>query len=67
MTLMCEPAEMKTSDITVAELRAALDRLLNAVEARFGPELSFPEDYYWNIQFDSATTTVPIVPLTGFQ
>lgn len=40
---------METPDLTVAELRTAIGRLLDAVEDQLGPALSFAEDYYWNV------------------
>lgn len=50
----CSP--MGKSDVSVAELRSAVARLLDAVEENFGPHLSFPEDYYWNVPFDRAAS-----------
>jgi hypothetical protein len=47
---------MRKSDVSVAELRSAVARLVDAVEEKFGPHLSFPEDYYWNVPFDRATS-----------
>jgi len=41
-------------DITVAELRSAIGRLLDAVEEQFGEELRFPVDYYWSIAPEEA-------------
>jgi len=35
--------------ITVDELRAAADLLLDAVERRFGPTIDLSADYYWEI------------------
>ncbi|GAA2743049.1 hypothetical protein GCM10009868_15360 [Terrabacter aerolatus] len=46
---------MDTPDISVAELRSALTRLLDATEERFGADLRFPEDPYWNVPFSEAT------------
>jgi hypothetical protein len=37
-------------------LRSAVARLLDAVEERFGPHLSFPKDYYWNVPFGRAAS-----------
>ena len=48
-------ATAATADVTVADLRAAANKLLDAVEAKFGPELRFPEDFYWNVPFGEAT------------
>lgn len=39
---------MLTPDLTVDQLRAAIGRLLDAVEARFGPDLHLKDDHYWN-------------------
>lgn len=47
---------MDNAHVTVGELRTALARLLDAVEEKFGPTLTFSEDYYWNVPFDRATT-----------
>lgn len=47
---------MDEPDLTVAELRSAIGRLLDAVEEEFGPALSFQEDYYWNVPCASAST-----------
>lgn len=47
---------MDRAAIAVDELRTAHTRLLDAVEEKFGPTLTFPEDYYWNVPFDCATT-----------
>ncbi|MDQ7993091.1 MAG: hypothetical protein AAGC63_16785 [Propionicimonas sp.] len=41
--------------MTVAELRAATTRLLDAMEVRFGPELRLQEDLYWNVPVGEAT------------
>lgn len=46
---------MHTPDISVAELRRALARLLDATEERFGADLRFSEDFYWNVSFSEAT------------
>lgn len=45
---------MANPGITVAELRSALGRLLDAVEKDLGPVLSFDEDFYWNVPVGSA-------------
>jgi hypothetical protein len=50
---LADPAT--TADVTVADLRAAITKLLDAVEAQFGPDLQFPEDFYWNVPFGEAT------------
>lgn len=47
---------MDTSDVSVAESRSAVARLVDAVEEKFGPHLTFPEDYYWNVPFDRAAS-----------
>jgi hypothetical protein len=49
------PTLPPTADVTVADLRTAITKLLDAVEAQFGPELRFPEDFYWNVPFGAAT------------
>lgn len=46
---------MITPDLSIAELRAALVRLVDAIEDRFGEELPLPEDYYWNVPLGDAT------------
>lgn len=48
-------APAATADVTVTDLRTAITKLLDAVEAQFGPELRFPEDFYWNVPFGEAT------------
>lgn len=35
--------------VTVAELRAAFDVLLNEAERRFGPTIDLDADYYWDL------------------
>ncbi|WP_374969295.1 hypothetical protein [Terrabacter sp. BE26] len=47
---------MDEPDISIAELRAALTLLLEAVEDRFGSRLQFDEDFYWNVPLGDATT-----------
>ena len=47
---------MDSPSISVAELRSAMTLLLDAVEERFGSDLRFDEDFYWNVPFDEATT-----------
>jgi hypothetical protein len=42
-------------DLSTAELRAALVRLIDAIEDRFGERMSIPEDYYWNVPLAEAT------------
>ena len=49
-----QSAGMDKPDLTVAELRSAIERLLDAVEEEFGPALSFTDDYYWNIPCQDA-------------
>ncbi len=44
-----------TADVSVSDLREAVTRLLDAVEAQFGPELRFAEAFYWNVPFGEAT------------
>ena len=46
---------MDPLSISVAELRSATTRLLNDVEQRFGPELTFSDDCYWHVPFTEAT------------
>lgn len=41
-------------DITVSELRAAMERILDAVADEFGEELRFPGDFYWHVPVDGA-------------
>jgi hypothetical protein len=41
-------------DITVSELRSAIGRILDAVEERFGPDLRFAVDYYWDVPVPAA-------------
>ena len=48
-------APAATADLSVTDLRTAISNLLDAVEAQFGPELRFPEDFYWNVPFGEAT------------
>lgn len=47
---------MDAPGISVAELRAATALLLNAVEERYGSDLQFDEDLYWNVPVGDATT-----------
>ncbi|HEY9409118.1 MAG TPA: hypothetical protein VIP77_06020 [Jiangellaceae bacterium] len=37
------------SSLNIGDLRTAFDRLLDAVEDTFGPELSLPVDHYWGV------------------
>ena len=46
---------MSTGDLSVAELRAATAKLLDAIEERFGPHLHLEDDFYWNVPFGKAT------------
>jgi hypothetical protein len=48
-------ATAATADVSVADLRTATTKLLDAVEAQFGRELRFPDDFYWNVPFSEAT------------
>ena len=41
-------------DITVAELRTAIGRILDAVQDTFGEDLRFPVDYYWDVHASDA-------------
>lgn len=41
--------------MSLADLRAAIDKLLAAAEARFGHDIRFPDDLYWNVPFAEAT------------
>jgi hypothetical protein len=52
------------TEITVAELRAAADRLLNAVERRFGPRVNLDADDYWSI-FPSDAFNLAAQPPVG--
>jgi hypothetical protein len=36
-------------EVDLGELRAALDRVLSAVEERFGPTLDLAADHYWTL------------------
>lgn len=36
--------------VSVAELRGALDALLNEVERRFGPTIDLDADFYWDLE-----------------
>ena len=47
---------MDAPGISVDELREAMALLLNAVEERFGSDLRFDEDFYWNVPLRDATT-----------
>lgn len=49
------PSPHADVSVTCVDLRAAIDRLLDAVESRFGPEIQFAEDFYWNVPFAEAT------------
>ena len=40
--------------VAVADLRLALRRALDATEARLGPEVSLPVDYYWHLPVEDA-------------
>lgn len=46
---------MVPPEISIADLRSAITRLLDATEARFGPNLCFLDDFYWNVPHDAAT------------
>ncbi len=37
----------ETNDLSITELRRALQLLLDAVESKFGSELTFNVDHYW--------------------
>ena len=52
------------TEITVAELRAATDRLLDAVERRFGPQVRLDGDHYWSI-FPSDAFNIESQPTVG--
>ena len=40
--------------LTMAELRSATAKLLDAIEARFGSTIEFRADHYWLIESDEA-------------
>lgn len=40
--------------VAVADLRCALNRALDATEARLGPEVSLAVDHYWHLQVQDA-------------
>lgn len=40
--------------LQLVDLRTAIDRLLDATEARFGAQLHFVEDFYWNVPLTQA-------------
>lgn len=46
---------MDAPRISVVDLRSAMTLVLDAVEQRFGSDLQFDEDFYWNVPFDEAT------------
>lgn len=59
-----------TSDfaIAVAQIRAALGMVLDAVERDHGSELTFEHDYYWNLPVASSfDVTEPDPTLTAGQ
>lgn len=46
---------MNAPDISVAELRSALSRLLDVVQGTFGADIALPDDHYWNVPLGSST------------
>ncbi|MEV0715678.1 hypothetical protein [Asanoa sp. NPDC050611] len=42
------------SRVVVADLRAALARLLDAVEGEHGPEVDLDADFYWTVAQDNS-------------
>lgn len=46
---MSEPQRMRLED-----LRAAVERVLSAVESVHGPEVDFSADFYWTLPVESA-------------
>ncbi|WP_332641949.1 hypothetical protein [Aeromicrobium sp.] len=40
--------------LKVSELRAAMERLLTAIEEQIGPEIDIPVDFYWNVPNSAA-------------
>jgi hypothetical protein len=40
--------------VSIAELRAALGRALDATEKRHGPQVTFDTDYYWHLPAEDA-------------
>ncbi|MGY0387982.1 hypothetical protein ACWZJV_13495 [Nocardioides sp. WG-D5] len=45
---------MTAQPLRIADLRAALERTLDAVEAQHGPEVTFDVDHYWNVPITAA-------------
>lgn len=45
----------------MADLRAAITKLLDAAERRYGPDLHLAEDLYWNVPLGAATS-VDVMP-----
>ncbi len=52
--MAAQAAAAPTSGVAVADVRAAIAKLLDEVEAQFGPELRFPEHFYWNVPLGEA-------------
>lgn len=40
--------------VAIADLRSALGRALDAIEARLGPEVSLAVDHYWHMPVEDA-------------
>ena len=45
---------MTAQPLRIADLRAAIERTLDAVEAQYGLEVAFDVDHYWNVPISSA-------------
>lgn len=48
------PGMAESITVTIADLRAALSRVLDATEARLGPEVSLAVDHYWHLPVEDA-------------
>lgn len=40
--------------VSIADIRSALDRALDAAESLLGTEVTIPSDYYWNMPVEAA-------------
>ena len=47
--------------VPVADLRSAVNLLLNEAERKFGPTIDLVDDYYWLLELDQAHETDPPV------
>ena len=48
------PVMAESITFSLADLRSALSRALDATEARLGPEVSLAVDYYWHVAVEDA-------------